>query len=81
MCSILHRSRLDRALGSTASREDLMFTSNECRAKAEQKLAQARLNGRHQKKLKSAAQAWLLLAIRIKEIEDADSGAEFAHRH
>ena len=35
-----------------------MFTSAECRAQAEQKLAQAQCDDRHRKRLIVAAEAW-----------------------
>jgi hypothetical protein len=46
-----------------------MFTVAECRARAEQKLAQAERDGRHRRKLIAAAEAWLLFANRIEVIE------------
>jgi hypothetical protein len=39
-----------------------MFTSAECRAQAEQKLAQAEHDNRNHKRLIVAAEAWLFLA-------------------
>jgi hypothetical protein len=49
-----------------------MFTSAECRAMAEQKLAQAeRDDHQHRRRLLTAADAWLFLASRLREIEGA----------
>jgi hypothetical protein len=49
-----------------------MFTSAECRARAEQKLKLAECDIRHRKRLTRAAQAWLTLADREERFE-ADS--------
>ena len=46
-----------------------MFTAAECRAIALQKIAQARHDKRHRRKLTSAAEAWLFLALRLDEFE------------
>ena len=46
-----------------------MFTSSECRAHAEQKLAEADRDDRHRKRLITAAEAWLLLASQLRRIE------------
>jgi hypothetical protein len=46
-----------------------MFTAFECRAIALQKLAQAKHDKRHRRKLASAAEAWLFLARRLDEVE------------
>jgi hypothetical protein len=48
-----------------------MFTSAECRAMAEQKLAQAEGDDQHRRRLLTAADAWLFLASRLREIEGA----------
>ena len=40
-----------------------MFTIAECRAQAEQKLAQAEHDDRHRKRLITAAEAWLAVAL------------------
>jgi hypothetical protein len=48
-----------------------MYTSAECQAHAEEKLAQAASDARHRQRLNAAAQAWILLARRIKEVEAA----------
>lgn len=42
-----------------------MFTSDECRAIAEQKFAEAWRDGRHRRRLVTAANAWLLLADKL----------------
>jgi hypothetical protein len=47
-----------------------MFTAYECRAIALQKLAQAKHDKRHRRKLRSAAKAWLFLARKLDEFED-----------
>jgi hypothetical protein len=46
-----------------------MFTSAECRAYAEQKLAQAEHDERHRRRLITAAEAWLNLASILKRTE------------
>ena len=46
-----------------------MFTSAECRAQAEQKLAQAQRDDRHRKRLIIAAEAWLFLANQLRRAE------------
>jgi hypothetical protein len=50
-----------------------MFTSAECLAHAEEKLAQAEREPRHRRRLQTAAQGWLLLAERMKEADAAAS--------
>jgi hypothetical protein len=42
--------------------ERIMLTSAECRQRAEQKIAEAELEPRHQKRLRTAAEGWLILA-------------------
>jgi hypothetical protein len=49
-----------------------MFTSAECRAMSEQKLAQAEHDDRHRNRLITAAQGWLLLASQIRRLEAAN---------
>jgi hypothetical protein len=44
-----------------------MFTADQCRAKALEKLTQAEQDKRHRRKLTSAAEAWLFLAERLDE--------------
>ena len=47
-----------------------MFTSAECRAMAEQKLAQAeRDEHQHRRRLLTAAEGWLFLASKLRDIE------------
>ena len=47
----------------------LMYTSGECRAQVEQKLAQAQRNDRKRKRLIVAAEAWLFLASQLRRTE------------
>jgi hypothetical protein len=54
-----------------------MFTSAECRALAEQKLAQAERDDRHRRRLIAAAEGWLLLASKLREVEVSFSTDEF----
>ena len=55
-----------------------MFTSAECRAHAEQKLAQAEHDQRHRRRLITAAEAWLNLAslLRRAEVTVGQSGSK-----
>jgi len=46
-----------------------MFTSAECRAYAEQKLAQAEHDPQHRRRLITAAEGWLSLAGILRRIE------------
>jgi hypothetical protein len=46
-----------------------MFTSAECRDRAEQKLKQAEHDPRHRRRLIRAAQAWLILADKEERLE------------
>jgi hypothetical protein len=46
-----------------------MLTSAECRAQAEAKLAQAEHDGRHRRRLITAAEAWLHLASQLRRVE------------
>jgi hypothetical protein len=46
-----------------------MLTSHECRARAEEKLAQADHDGRNRKRLISAAEGWLFLASQMRRLE------------
>ena len=48
-----------------------MYTSAECRAQVEQKLAQAERDERHRKRLITAAEAWLFLASQLRRVEAA----------
>ena len=47
----------------------MIFTSAECRARAEQKLAEAEQDKRRSRKLVAAATAWLYLASKTAEVE------------
>lgn len=53
-----------------------MFTIAQCRAKAAQKLERAESNPRHRRSLTTAAEAWLLLADRLEEIDSAMAGKD-----
>ena len=48
-----------------------MFTSAECRERAEQKLAQADGDSRNRKRLITAAEGWLFLAGQLRRLEVA----------
>ena len=48
-----------------------MFTSAECRMRAEQKLAQADHDNRNRKRLITAAEGWLFLASQLRRLEGA----------
>jgi hypothetical protein len=61
----LPTSCYERAFG----RRNAMFTSAECRVKAEQKLEQAKRDDRHRKRLITAAEAWLILASQMRRLE------------
>ena len=50
-----------------------MFTSAECRARAEQKLKLAERDTSHRRRLIKSAQAWLILADREERLEDASN--------
>jgi hypothetical protein len=56
-----------------------MFTSAECRAMAEQKLAQAERDNRNHKRLIVAAEGWLFLASKMREVEAAFSPDDEKH--
>ncbi len=51
-----------------------MFTSAECRAHAEEKLAQAEREPRNRKRLTTAAEGWLFLAGQMTRLEKATGG-------
>jgi len=51
-----------------------MLTSAECRAQAEQKLAQAECDDRHRRRLITAAEAWLILASQMRRVEASVRG-------
>jgi hypothetical protein len=46
-----------------------VFTSAECRARAEAMLAQAERDHQHRQRLTTAAEAWLLLANQLRRLE------------
>jgi hypothetical protein len=46
-----------------------MLTSAECRARAEQKIAEAELQPRHQRKFRTAAEGWLVLSDLMERLE------------
>ena len=46
-----------------------MYTSAECRAQAEEKLAQAEHDNQHRNRLITTAEAWLFLASQLRRIE------------
>jgi len=46
-----------------------MLRSAECRAYADEKLAQAERDYSHRKRLNNAAEGWLLLASRLRQVE------------
>jgi hypothetical protein len=48
-----------------------MLTSAECRAQAEQKLAQAEHDVRHRRHFITAAEGWFFLASQLKRVEAA----------
>ena len=52
-----------------------MLTSAECRARAEQKIAEAELQPRHERKLRTAAEGWLVLADLMARLEASVSGS------
>ncbi len=59
---------------STLIRERLkVLTSAECRKIAERKMGEAVGDRRHGKELKATAQAWLVLAERIAQIEATEA--------
>jgi len=46
-----------------------MFSSSECRVQAAEKIAQAEREPQNQERLRTAAEAWLVLANQIRRIE------------
>ena len=46
-----------------------MLTSAECRQQAEQKITEAELNPRHERRLRAAAEGWLILADLVGRLE------------
>jgi hypothetical protein len=61
-------------------REEVMFTSAECRAHAEQKLEQAEHDQQHRRRLITAAEAWLNLASLLRRTEARLSGPKTTTR-
>jgi len=51
-----------------------MLSSAECRERAEQKITEAELQPRHEKRLRTAAQGWLVLADLTARLEASVSG-------
>jgi hypothetical protein len=49
----------------------MFFTSDECRTQAEEKLTQADTDGRHRKRLITAAEGWFFLAGQLRRLEVA----------
>ena len=56
-----------------------MFTSSECLAMAARKLEQAECDDRHRRRLIAAAEGWLFLASKLREVEVSFSTDEFVH--
>ena len=46
-----------------------MLTSAECQARAAQKIAEAELHPRHERRLRTAAEGWLILADVMARVE------------
>jgi hypothetical protein len=53
-----------------------MLTSTECRARAEQKIAEAEHHPRRRKKLRADAECWLVLADLMERLEASLQVAE-----
>jgi hypothetical protein len=53
-----------------------MLTSAECRRRAEQKIAEAELHPRCERKLRADAAGWLVLADRMERLEFSMQAAE-----
>jgi hypothetical protein len=53
-----------------------MLTSEECRERAEQKIAEANLHPSHEKRLRAAAEGWLVLAGIMDRAEASSLAAE-----
>jgi len=56
------------ALFESPQRDD-MLNSAECRARAEQKIADVELRPRHKRKLRADAECWLVLADKMERLE------------
>jgi hypothetical protein len=52
--------------------------AEECRKRAQEKIAQAEREPRHSRRLIDAAQAWILLARNLKRVEDQQLSARRA---
>jgi hypothetical protein len=52
-----------------------MFTSAECRERAEGKIAEAERQAGHEKRLRTAAQGWLVLAEIVERLEASVSSS------
>jgi hypothetical protein len=68
-----HSGRNARELRFVASGCE-MFTSAECRDRAEQKLKQAERDTQHRRRFVRAAEAWLILADREERLETVSNG-------
>jgi hypothetical protein len=53
-----------------------MLTSAECRARADQKPAEADLHPGHERRLRSSAEGWLILANTMERVEASLQVAE-----
>ena len=67
-----HRSKVpDRAISGLVSNlpraKPMFITAAQCRAKAEEKLALAKRDPVHRRKLEDAARAWLILSDRMED--------------
>ena len=51
-----------------------MLTSSQCRAQAKEKIAQAEREPPNQERLRTAAQAWIILAVQISRLEASMKG-------
>ncbi len=49
----------------------MLLTSTECRAMAEEKLAEADRDERHRKRLTTAGEGWLFLAGQLRRLEQS----------
>jgi hypothetical protein len=53
-----------------------MFTSAECQAQAEERLARAELEEWNRRRLIAAAQAWIYLARQMRRVEASSTNGE-----
>jgi hypothetical protein len=76
-CSVLTDAVPAICLHASANAtEDTMLTAAECRERAAQKTAEAELQPRHERRLRTAAQGWLVLADIMGRLEaSAASGS------